>query len=173
MGDEERTKDRRQTCRKLGSVGLGAWMETHNGQSNLSKTSSGPFGACGSNFFMWLTDPLVASPTSTLTPSELTSPTIWFQWQKMQKARVRWAACSDGDTHSSNSRSSQQSAASSTSSEFIIHLGKQRGVATVLGAGMTLLPSEYKHLRKAAVLHLPLLPSAAGAMLTQPVDYWT
>jgi hypothetical protein len=29
MGDAERTKDRRQTCRKLGSGVLGARMETH------------------------------------------------------------------------------------------------------------------------------------------------
>jgi hypothetical protein len=30
MGDAERTEDRGQTCRKLGSGGLVAQMETHN-----------------------------------------------------------------------------------------------------------------------------------------------
>jgi hypothetical protein len=40
----------------------------------------------------------------------------------MQKAGVRWAGCSNGDT-----------TASSTSSKFIIYSGKQGGGTTVLG----------------------------------------
>jgi hypothetical protein len=37
MGDEERTKDRRQTSRKLRSGGVGAQMETHNSYIHSSE----------------------------------------------------------------------------------------------------------------------------------------
>jgi hypothetical protein len=38
-GDAERTKDTRQTYRKLGSGVLGAWMETHNSLTTSFFTS--------------------------------------------------------------------------------------------------------------------------------------
>jgi hypothetical protein len=78
----------------------------------------------------------------------------------MQKAGVRWAGCSDGET-----QQLLQQQPTATNSEFIIYSGKQGGRATVLsvcvgGAGggdvtrnrrnLQSLLSECKHLRKSS-----------------------